>query len=43
VTDFLDTIASEKQPAVSGNDMMHVLEILDAAYESDATGRRINI
>ena len=43
VTDFLDAIVSEKQAAVSGSDMMHVLEILDAAYESDTTGRRVHI
>jgi len=28
---------------VNGSDMMHILEILDAAYESDITGKRINI
>ena len=43
VTDFLNAVASDKQPAVNGNDMMHILEILDAAYESDITGKRINI
>ena len=43
VTDFLNSVVSATQPAVSGNDMMHVLEVLDAAYESDTTGNRVNI
>ena len=43
VTDFLNAVDFDKQPAVNGNDMMHILEILDAAYESDITGKRINI
>ena len=42
VTDFLNSVVSDTQPAVSGNDMMHVLEVLDAAYESDTTGNRVN-
>ena len=43
VRDFLDTIQMDTEPKITGGDMLRVLRILDAAYESNDTGRHVKI
>ena len=43
VRDFLNTIQSGTEPKITGGDMLRVLRILDAAYESNETGRHVQI
>jgi predicted dehydrogenase len=38
---FVDCVANDKPPAVSGEDGRAVLEVIFAAYESAGTGRRV--
>ena len=43
VRDFLNAIQSDTEPKIPGSDMLRVLRILDAAYESNETGRHVKI
>lgn len=43
VQEFLCAIQSDSDPRISGSDMLRVLRILDAAYESNETGRHVKI
>ena len=43
VRDFLDAIQMDTEPEITGCDMLRVLRILDAAYESNETGRHVKI
>ena len=40
---FVDCVAHDKPPAVTGEDGRAVLEVIFAAYESAATGRKISL
>jgi predicted dehydrogenase len=40
---FVDCVADDKQPIVTGEDGRAVLEILLAAYESAGTGRKVEL
>jgi predicted dehydrogenase len=40
---FIDSIANDRQPLVTGEDGRAVLEILMAAYESAGTGRKVSL
>ena len=43
VQDFLDAIQRGTEPMITGRDMLRVLRVLDAAYESNKTGRHVQI
>ncbi|MEZ6082009.1 MAG: Gfo/Idh/MocA family oxidoreductase [Pirellulaceae bacterium] len=43
VAHFVDCVATDKQPAVTGEDARAVLEIIFAAYESAGTGRKVHL
>lgn len=43
VQDFIDGIHTDRQPAVTALDGLRVLEVIDAAYESSRTGRRVDL
>lgn len=43
VRDFLDTIQRDTEPMITGNDMLRVMRILDAAYESNETGHHVQL
>ncbi|MBI3923897.1 MAG: Gfo/Idh/MocA family oxidoreductase [Armatimonadetes bacterium] len=43
VRDFLNAALERRQPPVSGRDALQVARIIDAAYESSRTGRRVEI
>ena len=40
---FVDCVANDKQPAVTGEDGRAVLEAVFAAYQSAGTGRKVNL
>ena len=40
---FVDCVADDKQPAVTGEDARAVLEVIFAAYESAGTGRKVEL
>ena len=40
---FVDCVADDRQPAVTGEDARAVLEIIFAAYESAGTGRKVEL
>ena len=41
--DFLDAIRGGRPPAVSGEDARRAVEVVNAAYESDRTGRAVDL
>jgi predicted dehydrogenase len=43
VQDWLDAIRERRDPIVTGEDLVRALEVIDAAYESAALGRRIEV
>jgi len=43
IRDFLDVIRTGGEPRVTGRDLVRALEVIDAAYESAATGRRVPV
>jgi predicted dehydrogenase len=43
VNDFLEAVQTDSELMITGQDALHVLRILDAAYESDETGRRVQV
>jgi predicted dehydrogenase len=43
VQDFLDAIQRDTEPMITGSDMLRVLRVIDAAYESNKTGRHVQI
>ncbi|MEM7134009.1 MAG: Gfo/Idh/MocA family oxidoreductase [Chloroflexota bacterium] len=43
VADFVRAIRKQREPLVSLDDAVHVLQIIDAAYESSQSGRRITL
>ena len=40
---FVDCVADDRQPAVTGEDARAVLEVIFAAYESAGTGRKVEL
>ena len=42
IQDWLDAIRDRRDPVVTGEDLVHALEVIDAAYESAASGRRVD-
>ena len=43
ISDLLAAIREDRDPLVTGEDLVRALEVIDAAYESAATGRRVTI
>jgi predicted dehydrogenase len=43
VQDFIHAIREDRQPAVTAEDAFRVLQVIDAAYESSHTGRRVEL
>jgi predicted dehydrogenase len=43
VQDFLNAIETNTEPMITGKDALHVLRIIDAAYVSNETGRRVRV
>jgi UDP-N-acetyl-2-amino-2-deoxyglucuronate dehydrogenase len=43
IQDLLDAIREDRDPLVTGEDLVRALEVIDAAYESAATGRRVTV
>lgn len=42
-TEFADAIREGREPSVSGADAVRALEVIDAAFESDETGRPVEL
>jgi predicted dehydrogenase len=40
-TEFVDAIDERREPSVSGEDAVRVLEVIDAAFEADRTGEAV--
>ena len=43
IRDLLDAIRAGREPRVTGLDLVRALEVIDAAYESAALGRRVQV
>ncbi|MBM4407655.1 MAG: Gfo/Idh/MocA family oxidoreductase, partial [Chloroflexi bacterium] len=43
IQDWLDAIREKRDPMVTGEDLVRALEVIDAAYESAASGRRVAV
>ena len=43
IRDWLDAIREDRDPMVTGEDLVRALEVIDAAYESAASGRRVMV
>jgi predicted dehydrogenase len=43
IRDFIRATQGEGQPPASGRDALQVARIVEAAYESDRTGRRVEV
>jgi len=43
IRDWLDAIRDDRDPMVTGEDLVRALEVIDAAYESAASGRRVTV
>jgi predicted dehydrogenase len=43
IQDWLDAIREGRDPVVTGEDLVHALEVIDAAYESAESGRRVRV
>jgi predicted dehydrogenase len=43
IQDWLDAIRDGRDPVVTGEDLVHALEVIDAAYESADSGRRVAV
>ena len=43
IQDWLDAIREGRDPVVTGEDLVRALEVIDAAYESAASGRRVEV
>lgn len=43
IQDWLDAIRERRDPMVTGEDLVRALEVIDAAYESADSGRRVTV
>ena len=43
IADLLAAIREERDPLIVGEDLVRALEVIDAAYESAATARRVTL
>ena len=43
IQDLLDAIRDDRDPMVTGEDLVHALEVIDAIYKSADSGRRVAV
>ncbi|MEZ4498959.1 MAG: hypothetical protein R2839_02625 [Thermomicrobiales bacterium] len=43
IDDLLNSIEEDRQPLSNGQEMVHVLRVVDAIYEAASSGRRVSV